>query len=139
MVITLKPNHTIIGWAKFAMSPDDISRGEIGYWIGEQFQGQGIAFEAVSALIVAAFQQFGIQTVEAAAQLGNVASHALLEKLGMKRKGERMVFAPARQQQELCGIWERDRGQTQRTMRIGCLLVSVVVAMRPASRLERGK
>lgn len=55
---------------------------EIGYWIGKPFWGQGLASEAVRAILTHAFTQHGITRVWAAHHTDNPASGRVLEKCG---------------------------------------------------------
>ena len=55
---------------------------EIGYWLGEPFWGQGIATEAVRALIVYALEHFDPVRVQATVFEWNPASIRVLEKCG---------------------------------------------------------
>lgn len=65
--------------------------------------------EATAALVPAAFGFMDIDVIEAGAQPGNVGSFAVMRALGMKPAGERMVFAPARDREELCLYYELPR------------------------------
>lgn len=62
-------------------------RGEIGYWIGRPFRGEGYATEAARALIALAFDRWGLHRVEAGVFPGNVRSVRLLRKLGFRYEG----------------------------------------------------
>lgn len=61
---------------------------EIGYWIGGAARGRGFAFEAVSAIIEFLGGRFPDRTIVAECRPANVASWALLEKLGFRDTGE---------------------------------------------------
>ena len=54
--------------------------------------GRGYATEAASAWLECAFSSLGIFEVVALAEPANVASLHVLEKLGMRRTGERIAF-----------------------------------------------
>ena len=54
--------------------------------------GRGYATEAASAWLSCAFGALGISEVVALAEPANVASLHVLEKLGMRRAGERIAF-----------------------------------------------
>lgn len=60
---------------------------DIGYAILPGFEGKGYAFEAAQKLKIAAFQEFGIKTLNAITSKDNFASQKLLEKLGFSLKG----------------------------------------------------
>lgn len=58
--------------------------GELGYWIGEQFWGKGIAVEASKKILDHAFNDLKLDTVYATFQKTNKQSKRVLEKLGFK-------------------------------------------------------
>ena len=59
---------------------------EIGYWLGEEFWGRGIATEAVLALSEFALREFDLVRLYAAVFEGNPASARVLEKAGYERE-----------------------------------------------------
>jgi RimJ/RimL family protein N-acetyltransferase len=65
---------------------------ELGYTLGAAWWGRGYATEAASAWLSCAFGSLGILEVVALAEPANVASMHVLEKLGMRRAGERIAF-----------------------------------------------
>ena len=60
---------------------------EIGYWIGPKFWGQGLASEAAAGLLEWAQKRLGITEVEASALTDNLASQAVLRRLGFSQTG----------------------------------------------------
>jgi len=60
---------------------------EIGYWLGVPYWGQGYATEAVRALIDHAFEDIGLERLEAGARVSNPASRRVLEKCGFQWSG----------------------------------------------------
>jgi RimJ/RimL family protein N-acetyltransferase len=68
---------------------EDINRlsTEIGYWLGEEFWGRGIATEALAAVTEYAFQKLGMARVYAEVFEWNAASMRVLEKCGFEREG----------------------------------------------------
>lgn len=60
---------------------------EIGYWLGEQYTGQGIVTRCVRALIEHAFHEDALNRVVIRSALENRASCAVAERLGFKRDG----------------------------------------------------
>ncbi|NRG19619.1 GNAT family N-acetyltransferase [Rhizobiales bacterium] len=109
MVITARAEGGIIGWLGLEQSESDAGVLELGYWIAENAQGKGYAFEAASASVDTAFSRLGANAVEAGAQPENAVSHHLLKKLGMKEAGERLVYAPSRNRHENCRFWRKDK------------------------------
>lgn len=94
-----------IGWLKLSLTERETREFELSYWIAEPFQRRGYAFEIAQAAIRFAFTNCGAGRVIAGAQIDNHASHALLAKLDMQRDDDRMVWAPARQRNEVCRFW----------------------------------
>lgn len=67
----------------------DVHRGtaEIGYWLGREYWGRGIATEAVRALTEHAFASFDLARLEATVYEWNPASARVLEKAGFQLEG----------------------------------------------------
>ncbi|MDZ7628709.1 MAG: GNAT family protein [Parvularculaceae bacterium] len=59
----------------------------IGYWIGAAFLRRGYGLSAVNAATGYAFDELGLNRVEAACQPGNAASRALLQRAGFIEEG----------------------------------------------------
>lgn len=57
---------------------------ELGYWVGEEYQGQGYATEAGGKLVRRAFDDLDIQRIYASYRIENIASKRVLEKLGFE-------------------------------------------------------
>ena len=68
---------------------NDIYRksAELGYWLGQNFWGKGIATEAVSQIIDQAFSTFDINRIFACVFEYNLASKQVLIKNGFKYEG----------------------------------------------------
>jgi len=64
-------------------------RGEMGYWIGRPYWGQGLVTEAVGGLLQFAFGQLGLNRVQASHLPRNPASGRVMQKAGMQREGLR--------------------------------------------------
>lgn len=61
---------------------------ELGYWVGEEYWGNGYATEASEELIRRAFNDLGVERIYASYKLGNISSKRVLEKLGFRYYGE---------------------------------------------------
>lgn len=84
--ITDKENGELYG--AIALSHNHhYNNGEIAYWIGEEFWGNGFATEAAGALIYFAFEVKRLHKVFARYFASNPASGKVMEKLGMKKEG----------------------------------------------------
>jgi len=68
--------------------PNAAGELEIGYGLNPEVWGQGLATEAVGALVAHLHAQPGVQTVTAQTALFNRASERVLEKLGFVRTGK---------------------------------------------------
>jgi RimJ/RimL family protein N-acetyltransferase len=78
---------TLIGVINIRPHPRHRS-GNIGYWIGAPFRGNGYATEAVRAMIDHGFEQLGLQRIHTSCFATNKASARVLEKAGFKPEGQ---------------------------------------------------
>lgn len=108
-VVERRSDGALLGWVGVNRDAMSNRRGVLGYWLGEEHHGYGYMREAVSAVVAAAFEKLNLDVIEAGAQPGNAASFAVLRGCGMTPAGERMVFAPARDRDELCLFYEAAR------------------------------
>lgn len=69
---------------------EDVHRytAEIGYWLGENYWGKGIATEAVGKFVIFIFDNFGINRIFARVYGWNHSSARVLEKNGFKFEGK---------------------------------------------------
>ena len=84
--IVLKETGRIIGACSIFGQPEH-ARAEIGYWIGRPFWGAGLVTEAAGAIIKLAFDQMGLNRIEARCYPENVASARVMIKNGMVYEG----------------------------------------------------
>lgn len=96
----------LMGWVGVDRLKDPPGRGAIGYWLGEAFWGRGYGLEAAAAMLEAAWLRLGLEAIEAGIQPDNLASLAIVRRLGMTPIGERTTFASARQSEEVCLYFE---------------------------------
>ena len=61
--------------------------GEIGYWLGEAFQGRGIMTKACRAMVAYGFSERGFNRIEMHCAPGNRKSRAIPERLGFRIEG----------------------------------------------------
>lgn len=85
--ITLPDSDTVIGTATLAQIDRRHARAEIGFALGREHWGRGLAREAVSVLLDHAFGEMGLHRIEADSDPGNQPSIRLLERLGFRREG----------------------------------------------------
>ena len=70
---------------------------ELGYWVGAEARGCGVATEAAGAVAHFAFERLGAETIVAGHYIDNPASGRVLKKLGFKPTGEApMLFSLGR-------------------------------------------
>ncbi|WHY98563.1 GNAT family N-acetyltransferase [Peribacillus simplex] len=63
------------------------NNGELAYWIGEKFWGNGYATEAAQAILYFAFEEKQYHKVFARYFNSNPASGRVMQKLGLKKEG----------------------------------------------------
>ncbi|MEP7241656.1 MAG: GNAT family N-acetyltransferase [Devosia sp.] len=61
--------------------------GNLGYWMGEEFAGQGLMTEAVGLTLPFYFETLGLHRLHAAFMPHNLASRRVLEKNGVHEEG----------------------------------------------------
>lgn len=85
LAIELKGERKVIGLLSFVYR--EHGQGEIGYALGADYRGQGLATEAAEALVSYAFGALSIHRVQANTSSANPRSWRLMERLGMRREG----------------------------------------------------
>lgn len=86
--ITFIGDDKLIGCIGLFNFSADKQRAEIGFEILPEYQGRGIMQEAAAAIQQYAMQTIGLQSIEAGTHPGNLASVALLRKLGFTDTGK---------------------------------------------------
>lgn len=92
---------------------------ELGYWLGQAYQGKGIMTAACRGMIRYAFEALGLDRVEIHCALGNHKSRAIPQRLGFREEGiltqaewlynhfsDSMVYALTR------ADWQAQQGET---------------------------
>ena len=85
--IALTKTNQLVG----AISLQDItgSEGELGYWIGEPYWGNGYCTEAARALVEFSFEKLSLHAIHAQHLTSNPASGKVMENIGMRHVGNR--------------------------------------------------
>ncbi|MBO1437073.1 GNAT family protein [Meiothermus sp. CFH 77666] len=62
-------------------------KAEIGYWLGQEFEGLGLMTRSVRALLDYAFGEVGLHRVQIKVHVDNLRSRAIPERLGLQLEG----------------------------------------------------
>ena len=80
-------NHSLAGIIGFHQIDWANKNVEIGYWLGEKFQGNGIITRSCKALVDVAFFDYQLNRVQLRCATGNRKSCAVIERLGFIKEG----------------------------------------------------
>ncbi|UJR11345.1 hypothetical protein I4U23_015526 [Adineta vaga] len=72
----------------------ETNSADIGYWLGESFQGQGLITAAVEQLMKFAFEQWNVNRMEIHCGDKNLKSRAIPERLGFFNGGMSSTYPP---------------------------------------------
>lgn len=81
-----KDSDSLIGIINIKLSPSH-KRGELGYWIGKPYWGEGYCTEAARALLPFGFADLDLNKIIAAALTSNPGSWRVMEKIGLTYEG----------------------------------------------------
>jgi RimJ/RimL family protein N-acetyltransferase len=93
-----------IGWAE--SGPGAV---ELGYWLGAEHRGRGLATEAARATIEAAFAMTGATAATARCRVTNPASRGVLERCGFQWEGTGLVRSPGAPGSVAVDVFRLDR------------------------------
>ena len=85
--IELKETGRLVGDCALKVNEQDTRQAEIGFTLSREYQGKGLALEAVSCVLNYGFINLGLHRVIAITDCENAPSVALLERLGLRREG----------------------------------------------------
>lgn len=92
--------------------------GEIGYWIGADYEGRGLVTRAAAAVLDQAFGPMGLERVSLHTDPANERSRAVARRLGFTEEGvirQGTAFANGRRDELLYGLlageWRNRSGQ----------------------------
>ena len=77
----------LVGSIAFVKLDKANKKGEIGYWLSEDFQGKGIVTRSCRGLISYAFQHMDLNRIEIRLAHENTKSEAIPRKLGFRHEG----------------------------------------------------
>ena len=85
--IESRADQRLLGICNFSYWQPRDRRAEVGYTIARDSWGQGLATEAVHALISFGFRRMNLVRIEALCMPDNIASERVLQKVGMQFEG----------------------------------------------------
>lgn len=77
----------VVGNISFNHMDHHLKKVEIGYWLSRAHRGQGIVTKSAAKLIAIAFGEYGMEKVQIAAAVENLASRSVCERLGFRLEG----------------------------------------------------
>lgn len=83
----LKGTGTLVGNCGFPHLIFEELCGEVNYYVEKRYRGQGLAPEAVKALVRFGFQEIGLARIQARCEPDNFGSERVMQKSGMKFEG----------------------------------------------------
>ena len=86
LAITLRTDGRQIGGIGLRLEPQH-HHGELGYWLGVPYWGQGYATEAAREMLRYGFEDLSLHRIFATHFKHNPASGRILKKLGMRHEG----------------------------------------------------
>ena len=87
--IALKSSEKVVGIIVLMNVDSYVKKADIGYWLGEKYWRQGIAAEALLAIVKFAFSKLKLVRLQATVAIKNKSSVKLLRKAGFKKEGLR--------------------------------------------------
>ncbi|MBM3489068.1 MAG: GNAT family N-acetyltransferase [Alphaproteobacteria bacterium] len=95
-----EPGEQLLGGATLSNLRRGVTQsGQLGYWMGQTYAGQGYMTEAVALLLPFAFEELQLHRMEAACLPSNERSRRLLLRVGFREEGF------ARQYLRIDGAW----------------------------------
>ncbi|AWB44656.1 GNAT family N-acetyltransferase [Paenibacillus sp. CAA11] len=89
-VLELAIVHTeeqyLVGAISIALNKN-FDHGELGYWIGQKYKGQGYCTEAARGIVTYAFEEMDLNRIFGRHLANNPASGKVMQKLGMQYEG----------------------------------------------------
>ena len=86
LAISLRATGLLVGAIGLEIFQEH-SKAELGYWIGRDFWGQGLATEAARVFVNYGFRVVGLNRIQAQHLTRNPASGKVMTKVGMRHEG----------------------------------------------------
>lgn len=96
LAIERRGDGRLLGIIGLERDRDDAAAAEVGYWLGRDSWGQGLATEALRTLLAHAVDDLGFRRFTAGVAVANAASRRVLEKVGFTASRTGTCTAPAR-------------------------------------------
>jgi ribosomal-protein-serine acetyltransferase len=77
----------LVGNISFNKIFHDLKKAEIGYWLSERYQKKGIVSRSLLRMIDLAFDELGLEKVQASVGVENLPSRGVCERLGFVQEG----------------------------------------------------
>ncbi len=116
-----RADNAVMGWICVSRAETLSGVGNLSYWLNEAYHHCGYTTEASLAAVIAAFGRLNLDSMEGGAQVDNVASFAVMRRLGMELCGERIVWASTRCRNELCIFYSMTRDKFVQYQRDGVM------------------
>jgi len=86
-VFAIRKSNKFVGLIGFKGTDKQNKKTEIGYWLSEKYQKQGIVIRSVEKLCDFAFNKQGINRIQIKCAVENISSKNIPKKLGFKFEG----------------------------------------------------
>jgi RimJ/RimL family protein N-acetyltransferase len=117
-VLELNAQRRVAGTLLLFRHDEGSSRAELGYVLGRKYWRQGLMHEALEAFCAHCFSALGLRRLEAEVNPANLASNALLQRLGFTREGtlrQRWVAKGAAYDTHIYGMLRDEWARLHRT------------------------
>lgn len=105
LVMVIEVDGEVAGLVSIAgIQHGAMSQGNLGYWIGEKWAGQGVVSLAVAAVIDLVILRLGLHRLEINVRPENAPSLGLCHKLGLRHEGLRVRYM------SIAGRWADHEG-----------------------------
>jgi RimJ/RimL family protein N-acetyltransferase len=102
LVIELKAEGKVVGNVGIGVVHREHGQASVGWLLGSRYRGQGLATEAVKALVTFGFESMGLHRIYARTGSANIRSWLLMERIGMRRE------AHFRHSHKVQGQWDNE-------------------------------
>ena len=112
--------------------------GELGFWLGQSYWGEGLATEAARAVVRYAFTDGRLTSLTSANFIDNPASARILSKLAFAANGRMRTMSVARGHEVDGTTWQLDREAAQSIYRAAGTASPRTAGMEPLSHAYFG-